>query len=106
METKSQEDISFKEQKITTLLNEENSYMNRNSGLNSEIEDLKSSLLKFDGHKEKLKEYGNIKGKISQKISTLVKDHKFFNDNTVCLTCGQEIEESFRVNRIRNSQNS
>lgn len=74
LETKSQEDISFKEHKITTLLTEENSYMNRNSSLNSEIEDLKSSLLKFDGHKEKLKEYGNIKGKISQKISTLVKD--------------------------------
>ena len=31
--SKSQEDISYKEQKITTLLNEENSYMNRNSGL-------------------------------------------------------------------------
>ena len=104
LETKSQEDISFKEHKITTLLTEENSYMNRNSGLNSEIEDLKSSLLKFDGHKEKLKEYGNIKGKISQKISTLVKDHKFFNDNSVCPTCNQEIEETLRINRINDAQ--
>jgi len=104
LETKSQQDITYKEEKIATLLTEENSYMNRNSDLNSEIETLKSSLLKFDGHKEKLKEYGNIKGKISQKISTLVKDHKFFNDNTVCPTCDQQIEESFRVNRIRTSQ--
>ena len=79
--------------------------MNRNSGLNSEIETLKSSLIKFDGHKEKLKEYGSIKGKLSQKISTLVKDHKFFNDNSVCPTCVRTLRSPFRVNRIRNSQN-
>ena len=105
IEEKSQEDISYKEHKISTLLTEENSYMNRNIGINKEIEVLKGNLEKFGGYKEKLKEYGNIKGKISQKISTLIKDHKFFNDNSVCPTCGQDIEESVRVNRIRTSQN-
>ena len=78
--------------------------MNRNSGLNTEVETLKNNLIKFDGHKEKLKEYGSIKGKISQKISTLVKDHKFFNDNSVCPYLWSGDIESLRVNRIRTSQ--
>jgi DNA repair exonuclease SbcCD ATPase subunit len=41
---------------------------------------------------------------MSQRINTLVKEHKFFSDNRVCPTCNQDIEEDFRVNRIRDSQ--
>jgi len=47
---------------------------------------------------------GGIKGKLSQRITKLVGDHKFFSENMVCPTCGQDIEESFRVNRIKDSQ--
>ena len=45
-----------------------------------------------------------MKGKISQKVSTITKEHKFFTDNTVCPTCTQNIEEEFRVNRIADVQ--
>ena len=48
---------------------------------------------------------GNLKGKISQKVSTITKEHKFFNENTVCPTCTQTIEEEFRLNRINDAQN-
>ena len=53
----------------------------------------------------KIKEYNTIKGKITQKISNIVKEHKFFSENRVCPTCEQDIEESFRLNRIDDSQN-
>ena len=46
----------------------------------------------------------NLRGKITQKVSTITKEHKFFTDNTVCPTCTQGIEESFRVNRIADVQ--
>ena len=47
---------------------------------------------------------GNLKGKISQKVSTITKEHKFFTENTVCPTCDQAIEETFRINRINDAQ--
>ena len=78
--------------------------MNRNQEITSQVETLQQNLREFEGSGKKLREYGNIKGKLSQKISTVVKEHKFFNENTVCPTCNQDIEESFRVNRIKDSQ--
>jgi DNA repair exonuclease SbcCD ATPase subunit len=48
---------------------------------------------------------GNLKGKISQKVLTITKEHKFFTENTVCPTCTQSIDESFRLNRINDAQN-
>jgi len=104
IEEKSQEDIRHKGHKISSLLVEENNYTNENIDLTFSVQKLQSELQNFGDHKEKLKEYGNIKGKLSQKISTLVKDHKFFKDNSVCPTCEQTIEEGFRINKIRTSQ--
>ena len=46
-----------------------------------------------------------MKGKISQKVSTITEEYNFFKENTVCPTCTQDIEESFRVNRISDAQN-
>ena len=46
-----------------------------------------------------------MKGKISQKVSTITKEHKFFTQHTVCPTCEQDIKEEFRVNRISDAQN-
>ena len=105
IEDKGKEDISYKEHKINSLLTEENDCMNRNERLNDELKSTQKEIETFSDSSKKLREFGNIKGKLSQKIQTLVKEHKFFNDNTVCPTCNQDIEESFRVNRITDSQN-
>ena len=105
LETKGKEDISYKEHKISSLLTEENECMNRNQKLNEELKETQREIEQFSNCTQKLREFGNIKGKLSNKISTLVKEHKFFNDNSVCPTCNQDIEESFRVNRITDSQN-
>ena len=104
LETRSQDDIKRKESKINNLLNEENDVMNLNENLNLELVALQNELKDFSDSGKKLREFGSIKGKLSQRISTLVKDHKFFNENTVCPTCDQDIEESFRLNRIEHSQ--
>ena len=41
-----------------------------------------------------------VKAKLEQKIQNITKEHKFFKDNSVCPTCGQDIEEQFRVNKV------
>ena len=57
------------------------------------------------GAGEKLAKLNNLRGKISKKVSTITKEHKFFNENTVCPTCTQSIEEEFRLNKISDAQN-
>ena len=52
------------------------------------------------GAGEKLLKLNNLKGKISNKVTTLTKEHKFFTSNRVCPTCTQDIEEEFRLNKI------
>ena len=76
-----------------------------NEEKNEELLSLQKKIERYDGATEKLRQYGNLKGKISQKVSSITKEHKFFSDHTVCPTCNQHIEETFRINRISDAQN-
>ena len=104
IENKSQEDIAIKEKNIGYILNEENNLMNHGERLNEELISLEGRLEKYSGATEKLRTLGNLKGKISNKVSSITKEHKFFTQNTVCPTCNQDIEETFRINRIKDAQ--
>ena len=104
IESRSKEDIHIKEKNIGYILNEENNLMNHGERLNEELLSLEKSLEKFSGASKKLRELGNLKGKISNKVSTITKEHKFFTENTVCPTCTQSIEEDFRINKISDAQ--
>jgi DNA repair exonuclease SbcCD ATPase subunit len=53
---------------------------------------------------KKLKQLSNLKGKISEKVSSITEQHKFFNNNSVCPTCTQTIEEEFRLNKVSESE--
>ena len=105
LENRGKKNIEDKELKIQRLLNEENDLMNACEGMNQELASLEKSLEKYSGASEKLRTLGNLKGKISNKVSTITKEHKFFTQNTVCPTCDQAIEETFRINRIEDAQN-
>ncbi len=104
IEDQSKGDIDSKNDSINNLMDEMSDYMKKTEYLDEEVKATQYSLQIFEGATAKLKEYGNIKGKLSQKISGIVKEHKFFTENRVCPTCEQNIEESFRVNRISDSQ--
>ena len=105
LENRGKENIKEKEDKIQGLLNEENDLINANEGINWEVQSVEQRLEVLTGATEKLRKLGNLKGKISNKVSTITKEHKFFTENTVCPTCNQDIEETFRINRITDAQN-
>jgi len=69
-----------------------------------EIEDMQTASLGYETATSQLRKLGNLKGKISNKVSTITKEHKFFSQNTVCPTCTQPIEEEFRLNKISDAQ--
>ena len=105
LENRSYLDIEDKKDKIQKTLDITEGLMNHNIELDENMKTHQQRLTEFEGSTEKLREYGNIKGRISQKITTCIKEHKFYDDNTVCPTCHQDIEESFRVNRKEDSHN-
>ena len=104
LENRGKKNIDDKELKIGELLVEENNWMGDNEEKNRELVELQNSLENYTGATEKLRTLGNLKGKISNKVSTITKEHKFYTQNTVCPTCDQAIEETFRINRIKDAQ--
>ena len=104
LEKRGKKNIKDKESKIGELLVEENNWMGDNEEKNRELVGLQAKLENYTGATEKLRTLGNLKGKISNKVSTITKEHKFFTQNTVCPTCDQAIEETFRINRIKDAQ--
>jgi DNA repair exonuclease SbcCD ATPase subunit len=105
LENRGKENIRLKENSIKELLNEENTAMCDNVKIIEEVDDLQKVISTFEGVSDKLRKLGNLKGKISNKVSTITKEHKFFTENTVCPTCTQSIEEDFRINKIDDAQN-
>ena len=105
LENQAQKNIADKESKIQTLLEEENNAMHLNIKLVEEMDDFQKVMQSYESSSAMLKKLGNLKGKISNKVSTVTKEHKFFNENTVCPTCTQGIEEEFRLNKIKDAHN-
>ena len=105
LENRGKQNIKDKETHIQKLLNEENDLIHDNIHITEEIDDLEKVMSTYTSAPDTLKKLGTLKGKISSKVSRITKDHKFFTENTVCPTCNQDIEETFRINRITDAQN-
>ena len=90
--------------KINTLFSESDNYVKINEDLENNVHDLTKEQEKVTGATEKLRKLGTIKGTLSNKVSTITKKHKFFEENTVCPTCKQDIEEEIRLNNIGDAQ--
>jgi len=104
LENQAAQNIESKKKKVTELLTETDLYIKQNAVTEENIFSHTKDQEYVTGATDKLRKLGNLKGKISQKVSTITKDHKFFTENTVCPTCNQEIEETLRINRINDAQ--
>ena len=104
LESQGKQRIDEKRSKIDTLLCEAEDYVMQNEQLSDDVVDLTREQENVTGAKGKLKKLNTLKGKMSNKVATLTKEHKFFTEHTVCPTCTQNIEEEFRVNRITDVQ--
>ena len=104
LEARGMETINRKYSKIKEIDGDIDELMLKNRKLNHDLDDKQEEVVKFANANKKLRQLGNIKGTLSQKVSTLTENHKFFNENTVCPTCKQDIEESFRLDNISEAQ--
>ncbi len=105
LENRGNANINANKEKIANLDAEVGIYMTENAKTEEQIFTYTKEQEEVVGAGDKLVKLNNLKGKISQKVSSITKEHKFFTENTVCPTCTQTIEEEFRLNRIADAQN-
>ena len=104
LESQGKQRVEEKEGKINLLEGEILETSDETECLIKDVAMYTKDLEELSNVKGKLKKLNTLKGKMSNKVATLTKEHKFFTDNTVCPTCTQDIEEEFRVNRIADAQ--
>ena len=105
LENRGKQNIDGNKNKIANLMSEVDGYLQENIKLQEDLENTTKQQEEVAGARQKLSKLNTLRGKISQKVSAITKEHKFFIDNTVCPTCTQDIEESFRLNKIEDVQN-
>ena len=105
LENRGKQNIEGNKNKITKLMGEVDQYLQDNTKLQEDLENTTKQQEEVAGARQKLSKLNTLRGKISQKVSAITKEHKFFMENTVCPTCTQDIEESFRLNKIDDVQN-
>ncbi len=97
---KGESNIESKGEKIKTLLFQKSELDIQNVDTLTNLKELQGELEGLEDASNKLRKLGSLRGKISQKINTLTKEHKFFKDNASCPTCTQDIDEEFRSVRL------
>jgi len=105
LEEEAQQEIERKKNKIDELNLSIDSLCKNTISLQKTENVQRSNLESLSFDTTKIRKLGNLRGKITQKVSTLSKELQFFKDNTVCPTCTQSIEEEFRLNKIADAQN-
>jgi len=104
IEKQGKSSIKESKDKIKLLGVENNTHIEHNELIESNVSELLKEQEEVGGVGEKLSKLNTLKGKITQKISTINKEHKFFEENTVCPTCTQSLKDDFRLNRITDVQ--
>ena len=104
LEIRGRQNLEEREKKVNTIALEVDELLKKNESLNNNLDSVQTQLETVVDAPDRLVKLGSLKTKISNKVSRITKEHKFFTDNTVCPTCSQDIEESFRLNRIDDAQ--
>ena len=105
LDKKNKADISNKEEKIASLLEEENKHHVSIKETSDVIEQLNEQIAEYSTSSDKLKKLNTFLIKVSSKIQTCQKEHEFFEDNHVCPTCTQDLSENFRLDKIASGKN-
>jgi DNA repair exonuclease SbcCD ATPase subunit len=104
IEKNGEKNIKLKNTKIKELQDSIELLIEDTDKKNSISADLQKQSEELGDPTKKLKQLSSLKGKLSQKASTIKEQHQFFDNNTVCPTCTQTIDEDFRLNKLSEFQ--
>ena len=100
LEKKKTQDILDKRNKVESINTNIDELNLKNQELQRSVSDKSLQLENLSYTEDKIKQLEKLNVKIEQKITLIIDDHKFFKKNSVCPTCTQEIDETFRLNKI------
>jgi DNA repair exonuclease SbcCD ATPase subunit len=100
IEESGQKGIDQRKTKIDSISNEINEVESNTQKIVVNIEKKQKQLEDYIDASAKVRKLTNLRAKIEQKKDNIDKEGIFFNQNAVCPTCTQNIEEDFRLNRI------
>ena len=100
IESKGKQNIRDKKDKLSVLSKEALDLISKNEETSKKVDHVNSEMKEYSKATKTLRKMGGIKGKLETKKESEYSQVNFFNKNSVCPTCTQNIEESFRVNKI------
>ena len=100
LEKKTQEEIDRKKEKIKEYKDTELQGAEEVSVFTEQICKLNKEMQEYSKSTEKLSKLNTYLIKLTHKLNTCKKEHKFFEDNHVCPTCTQELSEDFRSEKL------
>ena len=104
IEEEGENDIRKKQQSIATCEEESSNYQKRIENLITQVSSKEKEVERYISSSNTIKKLSSYKTKIQTKEQTSNGHLTFFQKNTVCPTCTQNIEDSFRVNKINHLQ--
>ena len=100
LEKRDKEEIDRKKQKILEYQQKETDNTDIITDLTQQILRLNEEMLDYKQSNKKLNKLNTYLMKLTHKLNSVKKEHKFFEDNHVCPTCTQTLEDSFREEKI------
>ena len=104
VESTSKKDVKVKRIKIDTLNEQIEMYEDDIREMSEQLGVIRKDMEMLSDCNKRLRKLGNLRGKMSQKVSTITKEHKFFKEHTECPTCTQSIKEEFRIDKIKDAE--
>ena len=105
LEKRDKEEIDKKKQKIVEYETKEADNSDIITKLTQQILRLNEEMVDYKQSSKKLNKLNTYLMKLTHKLNSIMKEHKFFEDNHVCPTCTQTLENSFREKKISSGKN-
>ena len=104
LEETGKKDIEKKKEKLESIFVGIGTHRQTIEDTDKKLKSVNGEMESFSNSNKKLRKLGNLRGKLSQKVSTITKEHKFFKEHTECPTCTQSIKEEFRIDKIKDAE--
>jgi len=104
IEQDGENDIREKQEKIVVCDQETDEYQKKIENLMLRTKNKSEEIKVYTASTATIKQLNTFRTKLQTKYQTSVTESNFFDKNTVCPTCTQNIEETFRVNKIDHLQ--
>jgi len=101
LKNRSTGDIDIKKQKLQENTDAAETYVRKVERLEEEYKQFETNLSSRPQYETKLKQLEKLETKIEQNLETHKTNLKFFEENDNCPTCTQQIEETFRDQKIQ-----